>query len=352
LTHHDSEVRYVTAIDPRTVLYVAPDEDRSGPWLWALDVERKIARRVSVGLERYLSVAADGDGHRLVATVVVTSMAALWSVPILDRLVEERDVTSYPLPAGRALGPRFGGTSLFYLSSSGVGDGLWRLQDGTAAEIWKGSDGALLKAPAISPHGDRVAVILRKQGKLRLALVSADGADHRSLTDAVDVRGTAAWSPDAKWIVTGGKDGGGFGLFMIPVDGGEPVRLVTGPAFDPAWSPDGRVIVYVGQQGAAGPLLAVRPDRSPVNFPAIRVPFGGSGRWRFLPNGTGLVYMQGTLGSYDFWLLDLATNKMRRLTHLSNPASIDTFDITPDGTRIVFDRVRENSDIRLIDLPK
>ena len=29
-----------------------------------------------------------------------------------------------------------------------------------------------------------------------------------------------------------------------------------------------------------------------------------------------------------------------------------TFDITPDGKQIVFDRLRENSDIVLIDLPK
>ena len=29
-----------------------------------------------------------------------------------------------------------------------------------------------------------------------------------------------------------------------------------------------------------------------------------------------------------------------------------TFDITPDGNRIVFDRLRENSDIVLIDLAR
>ena len=38
---HNSDVAYPTPIDARTVLYVARDEDRSGPWLWALDVERK-----------------------------------------------------------------------------------------------------------------------------------------------------------------------------------------------------------------------------------------------------------------------------------------------------------------------
>jgi hypothetical protein len=38
------------------------------------------------------------------------------------------------------------------------------------------------------------------------------------------------------------------------------------------------------------------------------------------------------------------------LTRLSDPAAMRTFDITSDGSRIVFDPLRENSDILLIDL--
>jgi serine/threonine protein kinase/Tol biopolymer transport system component len=347
----NTDVRYLTPIDARTVLYVAPDADRSGPWLWALDVERKATHRVSAGLERYLSVAASADGHRLVATVA-KSTAALWSVPILDRdrVADERDVKPYP-PTARALAPRFGGGSLFYLSSSGPGDGLWRLEDGKPVEIWKGSNGVLVEPPAVSPNGDRVAVVLRREGRLHLTLVSVDGAGHDSLAESVDIRGASAWSPDGKWIVTGRNNAQGPGLFMIPVDGGEPVRLVNGPAFDPVWSPTEDLIVYTGQQTANAPLLAVRPDRRPLNLPAIRVPFGGGGRERFLPNGD-LLYVQGAVGAQDFWLLDLATGKSRQITRLSNPATMFAFDITPDSGHIVFDRVRENSDIVLIDLPK
>jgi hypothetical protein len=44
--------------------------------------------------------------------------------------------------------------------------------------------------------------------------------------------------------------------------------------------------------------------------------------------------------------------RSRRLTHLENRAAMRTFDITPDGKQIVFDRLRENSDVVLIDLPK
>jgi tricorn protease-like protein len=61
--------------------------------------------------------------------------------------------------------------------------------------------------------------------------------------------------------------------------------------------------------------------------------------------------MQGLLPPQDFWSLDLATGKTRQLTSLSGRAAMRTFDITPDGRQIVFDRLRENSDIVLIDLP-
>ena len=73
-------------------------------------------------------------------------------------------------------------------------------------------------------------------------------------------------------------------------------------------------------------------------------------RARFLPDGAGLVYMSGSHPSQDFWLLDLATMESRQLTRLDQGAAMYTFDVTPDGKRIVFDRLNENSDIVLIEL--
>jgi Tol biopolymer transport system component len=73
---------------------------------------------------------------------------------------------------------------------------------------------------------------------------------------------------------------------------------------------------------------------------------------RFLPDGRSLIYIGRTGNAVDFWLLDLATGSTRQLTHLENPDTISSFDVTPDAKQIVFDRVRENSDIWLIDLPK
>jgi Tol biopolymer transport system component/tRNA A-37 threonylcarbamoyl transferase component Bud32 len=351
LTQRNTDVAYPTPVGDRTVFYVARDGDGSGPWLWAFDLQRKDSRRATVGLEQYTSVEASADGRKLVATIS-NPVAGLWSVPILDQLADEHDVKPFTVPTVRALAPRFGGSSLFYLSSLGAGDGLWRLRDGQATEVWKGADGALLETPAVSPDGGRVAIVLRRSGKRQLHLLSSDGAELQPIAEGIDVQGTSCWSPDGKWIVTGGSGADGPGLFKIPLEGGPPVRLVAGPALNPVWSPDGSLIVYAGTNVRTfAPLLAIHPDGTNVALPQINVRRLGE-RVRFLPGGKSLIYMQGLLTSQDFWLLDLASMKSRPLTRLQNRATMRTFDVTSDGKEIVFDRLRENSQVVMIDLPR
>jgi Tol biopolymer transport system component len=348
LTQQNSDVAFVTPIDAHVVLYVAHDQDGSGPWLWAVDVDRKSSRRVSVGVENYTSVAATPDARRLVAAVANPS-ASLWTVPILaDRVGEESDVRTYPLPTADSRAPQVSGSRLFYLSSLGAGDGVWRFEDGQSTEIWKGTDGTALAPPAVSPDGRRIAIVLRRDGKLRLHVLSADGGDIHTVADTIDVRGGTSWSPDGRWLVVGA---GAAGLFKVPADGGIPVRLVAGAASNPVWSPDGKLIVYAGPNVSAyAPLLAVRADGTRVDLPSINIRRDGE-RARFMPNGKALVYMQGLLRAQDFWLLNLETMETRPLTRLRQRDSMRTFDVTPDGTQIVFDRVRDNSDIVLIELP-
>ena len=119
-----------------------------------------------------------------------------------------------------------------------------------------------------------MAVLLRRDGKRHLTVMSADGADAHALAPSIDVQGAADWSPDAQWIVIGGRDEQGPGLFKVPIDGGAPIRLVSGVATSPAWSPDDTLIVYSGPIiSGKVQVLAVRPDGSPVALPEI---YGGS----------------------------------------------------------------------------
>ena len=252
------------------------------------------------------------------------------------------------MPTERAFAPRLRGSWLFYLSSRGSGDGLWRHRDGKSEEIWRGSATPLLEPVAVSPDGDSVALVLRRDNRKSIHVLSADGAQLRALAVDVDARGAAAWSPDGRWIVVGGVEAGVSGLFKIPA-GGAAERIADGEAQNPVWSPDGDLIVFAGAEvGPTAPLRAERPNGVPVEFPRIFVLTSGE-RMRFLPDGSGLVYMKGLRSVQDFWLLDMDTMKDHQLTQLDSGATMRTFDITPDGSGIVFDRLSEDSDIVLIE---
>ena len=349
LTHLDAAVTFVATLDSRTLLYIAPAADGSGSWLWSFDTESRTSRRVVSGLEQFTSVSVNRDGTRVVATRA-NPMASLWAVPILDRVSGDNDARPYLIETKRALAPRFGGGALFYLSARGTADGVWRYSDGRAFEVQKGADGILLEAPAPSPDGLRVAVVRKRENKHLLTIMSANGTNARTLAPSLDAHGTPDWSPDGKWIAAGGIDAQGHqGLFKIATDGdraGELVKLVDGEAINPVWSPDGQIIVYAGPfaKGQAT-LFAARPDSTPVDLGPVRVSPGG---YRFLRDGSGLVYLPRP-ESLEFWLFDFQTKHHRQLTRFSQQGTIRRFDITPDGKQIVFDRVRQNSDILLID---
>ncbi|MEO5894397.1 MAG: LpqB family beta-propeller domain-containing protein, partial [Vicinamibacterales bacterium] len=347
MTTANTDITSMATLDARTLLYVGRSENGEGPWIWSLDTVTRERRRVSAGLERYSSVAASRDGRRVVATLDNTS-TRLWTVP-LDRAADERDVRGYDVPAANALAPRFGGDALFYLSNNaGDGDGLFRLQGGASSQIWKGTEGTLSEAPAISRDGRRVALIVRREGKQHLSIMLADGTGRRALAPSIETQGTADWSPDGSWIVTGGSDSAGPGLFKVPVDGGDPVRLLSIKAANPVWSPQGDLIVYGGPLVAGQvPLLAMRPDGTAVPLPKMTTYPGG---YRFMPDGKQLVYLQ-RLRLRTFWMLDLENNTTRQLTHVGDTGRLRTFDITPDGRQLVFDRARQNGDIVLIERP-
>ena len=51
VTFHNSRVTFPTLLDNRTLLYLATDDDGSGPWIYAMDVERRAPHRISLGVE-------------------------------------------------------------------------------------------------------------------------------------------------------------------------------------------------------------------------------------------------------------------------------------------------------------
>ncbi|MDB4884194.1 MAG: protein kinase [Gemmatimonadetes bacterium] len=357
ITSHDSRVGYPVMVDDRTLLYTATDDDGAGPWLYSMDLDDRVATRLSSGVEHFVSIAASaeraGQPRRLVATVSNPSVQ-LWSVPLGGGIAGEERASRLSLPTARSAAPRFApDSSLLYLASRGGADGLWRLSSGGATELWRADDGAVAGAAAISPDGWRVCFTVRRRARSTLRCTLADGSGVRTLADSLDVRGAPSWSPDGRWLAIGAREGPSIRVFKLPAEGGPPVRLVDSVSSNPVWSPDGKFILYSGTtRGRSVPLKAVTPNGAPFALPTPSLLVDRLGdSYRFLPDGKGLVVKLGGFRRQDFWWFDVATGARRQLTRLRPGESVSRFDVSPDGMRLVFERVRENSDIVLIELP-
>jgi hypothetical protein len=360
LTFQNAAINYLAPIDDSRVLYTARGPDGTGPWLWEHDVNTHVTEQVRLGPNPCVAVSASADGRIVAATLAEYPTVGLYSVPIRDNgMAKEIDVKPFEVQGTRPHAPRFdeSGKSMFYLSASKAFDGLSLMRNGKDSVILDGSNVALFEPPAVSRDGKRVVIVVRQGGLRRLEIRSDEGIAGSALNTSITVQGSAGqsvadWGPGNEWIVVGGSDDEGKGLFKIPVGEGKGDRhevLVRGPATNPVVSPKGDLIVYAGPLGKGQSELGfVTPDGQPVPSLTgmhLKVRPGGS---RFLPDGSGLVFTR-IQGPLDFFLLDLRTRSSdRQLAQLGSKGRISTFDVTPDK-RIVFDRTIENSAIFLID---
>jgi Tol biopolymer transport system component len=347
ITFHNAQVSHPVFIDSRTLLYLATDPDSSGPWLYAMDLSRRRTQRVSIGLEKYTSLSASADGMRLVATVS-NSLSELWRAKISDSGPPQNALVLVPV-AQNASAPRFGADYFAYVASGGGRREVWKVVNGTASELWHDLDAARIGAPAISPDGKQIAFTVDRHSSTQLYVMDSDGSHARLVAGALSLRGDIAWSPDSQSVVAAILMNGEPRLARISLDGGAPQAMVSEYSLDPAWSPDGKYLVYSGADvGTTFPLRAVGPDGRPYGM-ATLILTRGARRVVFSRKSGSLVVLRGEIGHKNFWLVDPISGAERQLTDLPTNFVVGDFDVSPDETEIIFDRVLETSSLALID---
>ncbi len=351
ITTQDDRITYPVLLDRRTLLYLAGDPDGSGPSLYGMDVEHRIPHRLTSGLDRYTSLAASADGHRLVVTRT-TPHGTLFRIRIGDFPVQVSPADQIPLTTSSGFSPRLGPGYLLYVSATGAGESIWKLASGASTELWRGEGARVFGGPAISPDGRSIAFSARKDGRALLYVMQADGTNAHVLADSLDLQGGPAWAPDGRSIVTAAADHGVPHLFRVPLDGRAPASFVSEYSLDPAWSPDGRLVVYSGPDiGTTFSVKAVTAEAAPHSLRALTLTRGAR-HLTFLPGGRSLVFLRGEIQHKDLWLVDLDTGAERQLTSLPSDFDVRDFDLSPDGREVVFERVQERSDLVLLDLPR
>ena len=338
-------------LSPRTLVYLASDPDGSGPWLHSIDVERRRPHQLHTGVDRYTSLSASADGRHLIATVAGTKRT-LWRLPIARSLDEAPPAARISLTTTTGFSPRLGPDYLLYVSATGANETIWKLANGATTELWTGPESQIIGGPAISADGQRIAFSVRQRGRTALYVMHADGTNVRTVIDTLELQGSPAWAPDGQSITSAAVEGGTPRLFRVPLDGSRPSRFVQEYSTDPVWTPDGTFAVYSGPDiGTTFALRAVTPASAPHPLPALTLTRGAR-RLIFMPHGRGLVFLRGDIQHKNLWLIDLDRGAERQLTSFPPDFEIRDFDISPDGRELVVERVQENSDVVLLDLPK
>jgi WD40-like Beta Propeller Repeat len=131
------------------------------------------------------------------------------------------------------------------VSSKGTSDGIWKLTNGEATELWSAVDAGLIGGPEVAPDGRRIAFSVERRGARLLYVMNADGTNVRVVTDSLELRGSPPWTPDGESITSAATVEGTPRLLRIST-GGAAVPLVQEYSVDPVWSPGGDFLVYSG----------------------------------------------------------------------------------------------------------
>ena len=351
ITSHNGRVSHPVLLDRRTLLYLASDPDGSGPWLYSLDVERRIPHRLSSGVERYTSVAASADGRHLVATLA-NAKRTLWRLPLADSPAADSAGSRILLTTSTGFSPRLGPGYLLYVSATATRESIWRVSGGGATELWSAPGARIVGGPAISADGRQIAFSVDQRGRTLLYVMQADGTAARTIADSLALQGAPAWAPDARSITSAVVDRGVPQLVRVPIDGSAPTPVVHEYSLDPVWAPNGTFVVYSGKDiGTTFPVHALAAGAAAPRLPALTLTRGGR-HLTFLPGGLSLVFLRGEIEHKNVWLLDIETGAERQITSVAPDFQIIDYDVSPDGRELVLERLQEQSDVVLLDLPR
>jgi len=138
------------------------------------------------------------------------------------------------------------------------------------------STGLQGRGPIYSPDGNRIAFMSFDGTSWQIFIYDFSTGKDQQLTFSEDDSRWPAWSPDNKYIAFNSATGQGTtptGIWVIPVDGGEPVQIASNGYYGrPSWS-DTEQIIF----NAADGLWVVHPDGSDLR--QLTEDHGWAGVW-------------------------------------------------------------------------
>jgi TolB protein len=162
---------------------------------------------------------------------------------------------------------------------------IWIMQPDGKEQTQLTVNSGINGSPAVSPRDGTIVFVSNRTGSFQIWRMNPDGSNQTQLTRGV-AKNYPAISPDGKWVLFNSIDD--WHLWRVSIDGGEPLKLTDFFASTPSISPDGKMIVCIGRNESKRQLFILPFDGGP---PIRKLDFfGWMSRVQWLNDGKVLIY--------------------------------------------------------------
>ncbi len=301
-------------------------------------------RQLTDGSREIAGLSWDADGGTIVFASTRAEGPGLWRVPATGGEPE--------FVAGTGTGDRIEHPSV-------VGERLTFEERSLEANVWALRPGGRLQRliastqwdahPQVSPDGRRIAFTSGRSGRREIWVADRDGSDPLQLTTLGAKSGTPRWSPDGRRIAFDARPDGNADLFVVEAGGGQPQRLTTHPADDvaPSWSRDSLHVYFGSNRDGSWQVWRARADGSRA---PRRVTADGGYTAVEAPDGLFLYYTKKDMPGLWRKPLDAARGEPAEETLVLGglaPQDWANWAVTPTGIYFVR-RIEERSQLRFM----